>query len=84
VKIEEVRSKKDDELRYELEKAKKELFDARFRVASETSANPMRIRILRRSIARLITVLLERTSGARSPAQPAHARRTAVGAAKGR
>ncbi len=58
--IEEVRSKSDTELRFDLDSTKKELFDLRFRAATETSANPARIRILRRSVARIQTVLHER------------------------
>jgi large subunit ribosomal protein L29 len=66
VKIEEVRSKTDDELRYELGQLKKELFDLRFRSATETTSNPSRVRGLRRSIARINTVLVERV---RTPEQ---------------
>ena len=65
MKIEEVRSKTDAELNYELETMKKELFDLRFRSASETAANPARIQLLRRAIARVNTVLHERAKGIR-------------------
>ena len=60
MKIEEVRSKNDEELQFELEKMEKELFDLRFRSATETAASPARIRTLRRAIARVITILHER------------------------
>ena len=63
--VEEVRSKTDAELGYELEKMQKELFDLRFRTATETAANPARIRVLRRAIARVNTVLHERARGIR-------------------
>ncbi len=63
MKIEEIRSKTDSELNYELETMKKEMFDLRFRTASETSANPAKIRVLRRGIARINTVLHERVKG---------------------
>ena len=63
--IEEVRSKTDSELDYELANMKKELFDLRFRSATETTANPSRIKVLRRSIARVNTVLHERAKGIR-------------------
>ena len=63
MKIEEVRSKTDAELDFELEGMKKELFDLKFRSATETAANPARIRILRRGIARVRTVLHERAKG---------------------
>ena len=65
MKIEEVRSKKKSELDYDLANMKKELFDLRFRAATETGNNPARIRILRRAIARIQTVLLERATGLR-------------------
>ena len=65
MKIEEVRSKADAELGYELERLKKELFDLRFRSASETASNPAGIRKHRRVIARIRTVLHERAKGVR-------------------
>ena len=65
MKIEEVRSKTDTELDFELESMRKELFDLRFRSATESATNPARIRILRRAIARATTVLHERTTGIR-------------------
>jgi len=65
VKIEEVRSKTDSELSYEVENMKKEMFDLRFRSASETANNPARIRVLRRAIARITTVVHERSTGVR-------------------
>ena len=65
MKVEEVRSKTDAELDFELENMKKELFDLRFRRATETVANPSRINELRRSIARVRTVLHERAKGIR-------------------
>ena len=66
MKIEEVRSKKPSELEYDLAHMKKELFDLRFRAATETGNNPARIRTLRRAIARVNTVLAERASGIRA------------------
>jgi len=65
MKIEEVRSKTDSELEFDLEQMKKELFDLRFRSATETTQNPSRIGTLKRSIARVNTVLHERTQGIR-------------------
>ena len=46
MKIEEVRSKTDEELAFEVENMKKELFDLRFRSAAETANNPARVRVL--------------------------------------
>ncbi len=65
MKIEETRSKSDSELRYDLNNFRKELFGLRFRSSSETSQNPSRIREVRRSIARIHTVLHERSTGIR-------------------
>ena len=65
MKIEEIRGKTDAELDFELESMKKELFDLRFRSASETTANPAKIRLLRRNVARVNTILDERRKGIR-------------------
>ncbi len=65
IKTSEVRGKSDAELDYELENRQKELFDLRFRSATETTNNPSRIGNLRREIARIKTVLHERTRGIR-------------------
>lgn len=63
--IEEVRSKTDSELRFDLGNLKKELFDLRFRTATETSTDPSRVKVVRRSVARINTVLHERSIGVR-------------------
>ena len=65
MKIEEVRSKTDSELDYELANMRKELFDLRFKTGSESIQNTKRIRTLRRAIARATTVLRERAKGVR-------------------
>jgi len=65
MKIEEVRSKTDTELAYDLDKMRKELFDLRFKSAVDNSANTAMISRLRRSIASVHTILHERTSGLR-------------------
>jgi large subunit ribosomal protein L29 len=65
MKIEEVRSKTDSELRFDLGNLKKELFDLRFRSTTETSQDPSRVKAVRRSIARVNTVLHERQIGVR-------------------
>ena len=68
MKIEEVRSKDDAELQFELQKMQKELFDLRFRSATESTANPARIRTLKRACTRVITVLHERKREAEAAA----------------
>ena len=61
MKIEEVKSKTDTELGFDLASMKKELFDLRFKARTAGTANPARLRVLRRSIARVETVLKERS-----------------------
>jgi large subunit ribosomal protein L29 len=65
MKIEEVRSKTDSELDYEMEQAKKELFDLRLKASAANIATPSRIRVLRRAIARIHTITHERAAGVR-------------------
>ncbi len=65
MKIEEVRGKTDAELDYEIGELKKELFDRRFKAATETSNKPDRIATIRRAVARINTVLHERKTGIR-------------------
>ena len=65
MKIEEIRSKTDSELEFDMGELQKQLFDLRFRSATETAANPSQIPHLRRSIARIHTVLNERSKGIR-------------------
>lgn len=50
-----------DELREELARLREARFRLRFRAATEPVDNPMQFRILRRNIARIATVLRERT-----------------------
>ena len=65
MKIEEIRSKTDAELEFDRGQLEKQLFDLRFRSTIETAANPSQIPHLRRSIARIHTVLNERSQGIR-------------------
>ena len=58
--IKEIREKSSAELKSTLDEFKVELFDLRFRRATGSIDNPMRIRELRKSIARIMTVLNER------------------------
>lgn len=65
MKIDEVKSKTETELTFELAKMKKELFDLRFKARTAGSPDPARIRVLRRTIARVHTVQIERLRAAR-------------------
>ena len=62
--VKEIRDKSNDELLKTLDEFKKELFDLRFQRATGSIDNPMRIRELRKSIARILTVLKDRESEA--------------------
>jgi large subunit ribosomal protein L29 len=65
MKIEEVRSKTDSELDYDMERLKKELFDLRFRASIGSAQSTADISKNRRAIARIRTVLHERATGMR-------------------
>ena len=58
--IKAVREKSSDDLNKTLGEMKAELFDLRFARATGSIENPMRIRELKKSIARILTVLHER------------------------
>lgn len=65
MKIEEIRSKTDSELAYDLANMRRELFDLRFKAAVDSSASTAKITELKRSVARVQTVLHERAIGVR-------------------
>ena len=60
VKASEMRAQTSDELKTKLVSLKKEQFNLRFKVASGENENSSRIRVVRREIARLKTVLSEK------------------------
>ena len=64
MKAEEVRQKTDDELSDQLGDLQKEAFNLRFQQASGQLENTVRVREVRRDIARIKTVLHERNSAA--------------------
>jgi large subunit ribosomal protein L29 len=61
LKMEALRELSDAELKAELAGLREAQFRLRFRSASEDTDNPMRFRTMRRNIARIETVLRERT-----------------------
>ena len=65
MKTEEVRSKTDSELEFELAQMSKKLFGLRFKAGVESIADPSEIKKVRRSIARIHTILNERATGIR-------------------
>jgi large subunit ribosomal protein L29 len=62
-KVGEFRDRSDDQLNDELTKLKKEQFNLRFQRASGQLENTARFRVVRRDIARIMTVLGGRASG---------------------
>jgi len=61
MKAADVRAKSDDELKEELITLRKEAFNLRFQTASGQLENTARVRQVKRDIARIKTVLNERT-----------------------
>ncbi|MGB9802955.1 50S ribosomal protein L29 [Desulfofundulus sp.] len=65
MKAKDLRELSDEELIKKLDDSKDELFKLRFQLATNQLDNPMKIREVRRNIARLKTVLRERELGIR-------------------
>jgi large subunit ribosomal protein L29 len=63
VKAREIRDLSSDELNLRLDSLKEELFNLRFQVATGQLDNPMRVREVRKDIARVKTVLRQRELG---------------------
>jgi large subunit ribosomal protein L29 len=62
VKAEELRAKSQDELKTQLTSLKKEAFNLRFQGATGQLENPARMRLVRREIARVKTVLAQKSN----------------------
>jgi len=60
MKVEQIREFSDDELMLKIKDLKGELFNLRFQAATGQLDNPMRIREVRKTIARIKTILTER------------------------
>ena len=60
MKLEELRKLTSEELELKIKDAKEELFNLRFQQATGNLEKPSRIRELRKTVARLKTVLVER------------------------
>ena len=67
-KIEDLRTKSDDQLTEELTELKREQFNLRFQAATNQLEKPARIREVRRSIATIKTLQGERTRAAAAKA----------------
>jgi large subunit ribosomal protein L29 len=59
-KPQELRDMSDDELETKLSEAKEELFNLRFQLVTGQLDNPMRIKVMRKEVARILTVIRER------------------------
>ena len=57
MKIDDLKTKSEDELKVELENLKKEAFNLRFQQATGQLENTARVRQVRRSVARVKTIL---------------------------
>ncbi|WOI56510.1 50S ribosomal protein L29 [Palleronia sp. LCG004] len=64
MKAEELRGKTPDELRDQLGALKKEAFNLRFQAATNQLENTARMRVVRRDVARVKTILNEKAAGA--------------------
>ncbi|MEW6189808.1 MAG: 50S ribosomal protein L29 [Actinomycetota bacterium] len=60
MKAKDIRELSDEELEQKLSEAKAELFNLRFQLATGQLDNPMKIREVRRNIARIKTIKRER------------------------
>ncbi|MBL8996137.1 MAG: 50S ribosomal protein L29 [Gemmatimonadetes bacterium] len=60
MKADEIRELGADDIRSRLAELERERFNLKFRGATEALANPLRLRTIRRDIARLQTVLAEK------------------------
>lgn len=62
MKIEEIREKSNEELLQEIASLKEELFNLRFQQATGQLENPARLRTVKKTIARIKTVITERST----------------------
>lgn len=60
----ELRDKTPDQLREDLVNLKKEQFNLRFQAATGALENPARMRVVRRDVARVMTILNEKAASA--------------------
>ena len=62
MRVEEIRALDDTQLAQELEDAHRELFNLRFRHASRQLEDPNQLRSMRKTIARIKTIMRERNT----------------------
>lgn len=73
IKASKLREMTRDELSHHLKEAKEELWNLEFRRITQEVENPLRIRFLRRHVARMTTILSEDEKGLRKLASGAGA-----------
>lgn len=61
--VKEIRDKSNEELNKEMTSLKEELFNLRFQKATGQLENPARIKDIKKTIARIKTVITERANG---------------------
>jgi large subunit ribosomal protein L29 len=71
MKIERIREKSDEELVQMERDLREELFNLRFQLVSRQLENPLRIRMVRRDISKVKTIIRERELRDEQPAQTA-------------
>ena len=76
MRAEEVRDLSGDEINTRVAELEEERFRLRFRGATETLDEPLRVRVIRREVARLKTVQRERELGLKAPKAKAKAAAT--------
>lgn len=65
MKAEEIRALGSEDLSKQMESARRELFDLRFRAATRQLVNHREIRNVKKNIARLLTIIREKELGIR-------------------
>jgi large subunit ribosomal protein L29 len=70
IKLEEIKQLPLEELKIRLRDAEDELGNLRYQLALHQLDNPLKVRHLRRSVARIKTVIREYELGLRNPKQP--------------
>ena len=82
MRAEEIRELSDDEVRSRVAELEEERFRLRFRAATETLEDPLRLRLIRKDVARMKTILRERereAAGAPGGAHKSAAKRASAG-----
>ena len=71
--IDDLKVKTDDQLQEQLTETKREQFNLRFQSATNQLEKPARVRVVRRTIARIRTLQNQRTADAAQTTKPAKA-----------